>query len=73
MKSHVMNQSQLTEHVQQLYFDLFDLVRFSQLSDLLVEVLSHVTIPFDANEILFQSPIQYKSHRKRRTEETRDE
>ena len=68
IKSHAINQSQLTEHLQQFYFDLLNLVRFGQLSD-----LSHGTIPFDIDEILFKLTMQYKTHKGRKMEETRDE
>ena len=73
MKGHITNQSQLTEHLEQFDFDLLNLVRFGQPSDLLIDVLSRVTIPFDVDEILFELPMQHKTHRGRRMEEAQDE
>ena len=64
------SQSQLTEHLEQLHLNLLNLVRFGQFSDLLIGMLSRATIPFDVNEILFELPMQYKTHRGRRMEET---
>ena len=66
-------ESQLTEHLEQFYFDLLNLVRFGQPSDLLIGVLTRVTIHFDVNELSFELSMQYKTHRGRITEETRDE
>ena len=64
------SQSQLTKHLEQLCFDLLDLVRFSQLINLLIGVLSCITIPFDVKILL--KPMQYQSYRGCRMEETRD-
>ena len=72
MKSLIMNQSQLTEHLEQFDFDLINLVGFRQPMVLFIGVFPHVTLPFDVNEFLFESPMQHKTHRGRRVEEPRD-
>ena len=64
------SQSLLTEHLEQLDFNLLNLGRFGQFSDLLIGVLSCATIPFDVNEILFEFPMQYNTYRGRGMEET---
>ena len=73
MKSHIMDESRLTEHLEQFDFDLLNLVRFGQPSNMFISLLSQVTPPFDVNEILFELSMQHKTHRGRRMEESRDE
>ena len=67
------SQSLLTEHLEQLHFNLLNLVRFGEFSNLLIGVLSRATIPFNANETQLEFPMQYKTHREGKMEETRDE